>query len=376
MCVDPATGETLWQRDDLRVEAEIWGNDEFVFAHVDQRYSGGGGNARVFSVFDGAELESRPAPQQGQRVRTYGQYVLTWKRDIGHELDLNHDPNELVDDLFQRPDTQQDPKQKLAVRNLFEFRDLFNRKKRFEWSRSYSDRARAMWLSYDELAIYDVEDGNFEIISILDGESVIQTKIETELDRVDTLWVKRHGGLYVVSLGQNSDGTVQGDVRYKSPVAIQSLQNLEVRAFSDTGEMVWGVPARLVNFRQLPTHLDGIPLILFARKNEADANRSKRLFETVALDVRDGRLAFQSSDLYDAGSDFRLSGRIGESQVELLLPSQNGKWTLTFTDEPRAPSTPYGYATNQSPRAKKRTVLGALYDTIFPGTEVPTPESP
>lgn len=377
VCVDPATGETLWQRDDLRVEAEVWGDDEFVFAHVDERH--GGGNARVFSVMDGSELESRPTPGQANRIRTYGRYVLTWKKDVGHVFDRDIDPIREVGDILKpKPGNPTEegrlfgPKPKVGVKNLFEFRDLFNRTRRFEWSRSYGDQARACWVSHTDLAIFDPADGKFEIISVLDGKSLVLSTIETRLPRVDSLTVKKQAGLYIVTLGQNSDGKVNADIQYKSPVSVEPLQNLEVYAYSSNSEMVWGVPARLSNFLQLETHADGVPLALFARMHEVDARRSKREFETVAIDVRDGHLAFQDTGLFQGDNKFKLTGRQGEPQVELTLPSRNGKWMLTFTDEPRAPTLPYGYATNQSATRRGLGLLFKQWTTPGRATADPT----
>lgn len=369
ICWDPETGEVLWKRGDIRIEAEVWGDDEFVFVHVPARYPNGGGNARVFSVFDGEELESRFTPDQPNRVRTYGQYVLTWKRDIGQPLDLNLDQEPVVEDILKAKDPTLPKPQERASSNGFahriELRDLFKRGQAFEWSRSYTDLARAVWLSHSELGVYDPGTRKLEVISVPNGRIVFETEIETDLARVDFLKIEKRADLFVVILGRQTDGRVGKQIKYRSPIAAQPLRELETYAFSSDGQMVWGVPAKLMQFLPLVTLAPEVPLLLFARIEEASGGRAKRRFDAVALDVRDGHLAFSDNGTYVGNSALKLAGQPGETQAELVLPAQNSKWTLEFTDEPRAPALPFGYT--PKPPAKIKSLPKSL-DDLFGGS--------
>ena len=367
VCVDPESGEQLWLREDVPVESEVWGDEEYVFVHVDQRFSNGSNEARVFSVLDGSEVGQRMVPSQVSRVRMFGRYVVSWKKDVGPEFQKNFDPNRVVEGILQTGDRREaDRRDRSAFGNHFEMRNVMNAARRIEWSRDYSNLAKAAWVGYSELAIYDPRDGRFEILSVLDGETRVLTKIETQLSSVDAIHVQKKTGLYVLAMGENSDGKVRGEVRYRSPISIRPLQNIELYAFSERGEMVWGVPARLSHFRQLPIFADGLPLLVFARQNEVDASRRKREFETVVLDVRDGRLLFEDRGTYRGSSRFRCTGRVGDEKIELQLPSQQGIWTLQFSREPRSPSLPYGYETSQVLKQNSRNVLGAVFDLFMP----------
>ncbi len=373
VCLDPETGTTLWMRDDLRVEAEVWGDEEFVFVHVPERYPDGGGNARVFSVLDGTELESRPAPQQDNRVRAYGSHVLTWQYDVGGSMDLGTpitlDSPRLVDDIFQAknplPNEKADTKI-IGPANRLELRNLFERTKRFEWSRVYGAQARATWVNHTELAVFDPDTSKLDVISVLDGEDKLSVTLEPEV-RVDTLTVLQRGGLYLVIVGENSDGKINGKRLYRAPDSGVPLQNLEVYGFSTDGEMTWAIPARLKNFQHLPTNANGIPIVVFGRQTELTPNRSQRTFESVVLDTRDGHAAFTNSNTFTGVQRYEVKGHRDSGKIDLVLPARNGDWTLEFSDEPRAPSIPYGYAADVT-KKPGQDIGSSILKTILPGT--------
>ena len=63
------------------------------------------------------------------------------------------------------------------------------------------------------------------------------------------------------------------------------------------------------------------------------------------LDVRDGHVILtDSSD--KQGRFFQVVGDRELNQVHIRVPSAAEGWTLEFTEQPRSPSPPYGYATN------------------------------
>ena len=391
ICLDPETGEVLWERDDVRIESEIWGDDELVFAHMPESPNGGGGGkARVFSVFDGRELPMRTVPKQINRLRTFGRHVVSWQYVAGAslKLDPDADTNKVVDDILKAKPLiikESSGNKKSAFSNRIEMRNVVDRTR--VWSRNYHFDARAAWINQTDLAIFDPMAQKVEILDVMTGEKILEGKIETDLPKVDTLEVKVIAGLYTVILGQKSQGIGEkGTVQFRAPSSLAGLKNYEVHAFAkptqggaedrtaDQGpsEMLWGIPAKIDNHQLLPTHAGALPILVFARKHEARGSRSKRLFETIVIDVRDGRSIFSDAATYTGGSKFSVTGQRGTSAIDLTLPPQEGAtWTLRFTDKPRPPAPPFGYETEQSKPEGKNPFdfLPSSLPSSLPGAE-------
>ena len=125
--------------------------------------------------------------------------------------------------------------------------------------------------------------------------------------------------------------------------------------------MVWGIPARLKNFQLLPFTAFDVPIVMFGRQNE----QARRTFETVVLDTRDGHAALADSDPYTGSQGYEVKAHRDSGQVDLVLPAQNVAWTLEFSDDPRAPSIPYGYAADVSKKSGQG--VGSIIKTLIPG---------
>lgn len=351
ICLDPETGERVWKRDDVDMAAEVWGDPKHIFAHVPASATGENRNARVFSTMDGTELESRPVADQSHRVRTFDQYILSWSYDVIGEVPKD------VDDIVQRVlDAKINsirasaipPNARQVLVNRLQLKDVFDRTKTAEWTHTFAFEARAAFVNDHEVAVYDPVAERLQVFSIRDGQPIVDYHLKTKLAKVDAIRVERRAGLYVATLSQESTGRGTGNVvLYKAvPSANRAkLADMEVYAFDDEGEMVWGVPARLKDFVQ-PIHFArDIPVLIYLRQKEVSKTTPKRRLETVVLDVRDGHVILTDSNRQD-GQVFHVRGDQELSQVHLRVPSVIGGWTLEFTENPRSPSPPYGYATN------------------------------
>jgi hypothetical protein len=324
--------------------SEIWGDEDHVFVHVPSNAAGKNRNARVFSTMDGSELESRPVPDRRNRVRTFGRYVLSWNYDVTGEIptNLHQIVQRVLDAKFSniRPNSIPADARQVLV-NRIQLKDIFDRDKTAEWERTFAFDARATFVNDHEIAVYDPVAKRLQIFSILDGEPIVDYELKTGLKKVDSISVERRAGLYIATLSEESDGRRGGKVTYQ-PLTPKKLANMEVYGFDESGEMVWGVPAKLVDFYQPPYYAADLPILVFIRKTPATP---KRKLETVILDARDGHVILTDSSFLD-GSHFQVRGDQELNQVRVRVPTTGGGWKLEFTDSPRSPSPPYGYATD------------------------------
>ena len=387
MCLDPTSGEPVWTRSDVDMNATVWGDGEQVFVHTPAtgnrtarqlgKDEGQRFNVRVFSMLDGTELASRPVAEQPQRIRTFGSKVLSWS--YGLSGGFPSDPRQVLIQLLES--------ELQAVRNTskpLEGQDALNYDIQLTdistggpliWQRSFSFGSRATMVSESELAVYDPATRRIQIVSIGTGEEIVDYEVDESIGKVDSINAERRAGVYVITLGQSSTGRKAGKVVYKSPdTPLQKLSHLTVFAFNPEGEMVWGVPARFRDFVKARFYAPDVPVLLFIRHDESGA---KKALQSVVLDVRDGHVIHTASELAESGQlgkRLQVSGDLEENVVNILLPCENGRLKLEFTDEPRAPSPPYGYASptkrgNSSLFGKAFEVLRNVFSEDEPAAE-------
>jgi len=81
MCVDPLTGQTLWERAntpqaEIPQQAQLFGDNEFIFV-ADARPDSKADEALVLSAIDGQLLGRRKIDTADRRWATHGRRVLT-----------------------------------------------------------------------------------------------------------------------------------------------------------------------------------------------------------------------------------------------------------------------------------------------------------
>ena len=359
MCLDLVTGEPVWVRSDIDLAADIWADDEHVFAHVPGIPSKERRNARVFSTLDGRELGAAAVPGQRQRVRVFGKYVLDWGYTLA-ERDWPAPESVLEQMLSTRDDEDYrvrpviKPGKEQFLRQRFSLRNVLTGEKK--WIVEFGLGSRATFLNHNrELAIFEPSAKRLRVISVLDGSTIVDQPIEVSLPKVEQLAVEKRAGVYVVTIGETTDGREKNKIVYRSPISSQKLANMEVYAFSLDGEPLWSVPAKLRDFVQAPIYAKDVPMLAFIR---SDQTSRKRELDSVILDVRDGRPILEDTSLLE-GQTFQVRADLELNQVQLRIPANNGKWKLDFSDEPRPPAPPYGYKV-----AKKESTIGKVFDLL------------
>lgn len=360
MCLDLTTGDPLWVRDDVPMEAEIWGDDQHIFVHVPETLPGFVRNARVFATIDGRELESRPVPDQKNRIRTAGRYVLAWDYDASGPLP---DPEVVLQDVLKSDVTTIRPSARTEVTSdpltdRIQLIDLLDPSQEPVWQKRWSVGARGTFVDDSTMAIYDPGMSRIEVFSIRDGRTIVDYKVDIDFGKVDVIRAERRSGMFVVTLGENTTGRSGGKTIHRSPNPMVKLSNMAVYTFNEEGEMVWGAPAKLKDFMQGEFFASDVPVLIFMRRDET---KPKRELQTVILDVRDGHVVHLDASPLE-GNTFQVRGDRELNEVQVRVPANKGSWKIEFTDEPRAPSPPYGYAS--ATKWQSGTVVEKAFEMI------------
>jgi hypothetical protein len=152
---------------------------------------------------------------------------------------------------------------------------------------------------------------------------------------------------------------------------------MEVYAFdAQTGEVRWPAPAKLSNYTPMDFIAPELPILVFMRRAETTP---KKRMETLVLDARDGREILAAGGDLDART-FDVHADREVHRIQLHAPSVDGSWSLTFSDEPRPPSPPYGNATavtrpNTGPLSLINSIIKAVRKTV-PKQKIEIDENP
>src|SRR5262249_7186069 len=97
VCVDPLTGQSLWERGPIPPQVEIFGDEELIFVADPS-----GDDTRVLSAIDGTLLEKRKIARAERRWTTHGRRVLAWDQ-VGNALKIRlYDAFQQGEDLWSR----------------------------------------------------------------------------------------------------------------------------------------------------------------------------------------------------------------------------------------------------------------------------------
>ena len=301
VCIDPISGETIWSRDDVPADAELFGDDEFLFVMGE-----GSGEVVVVSPLDGRLLGTRLLPMDEERWTTHGRRVLTW--------------------------SQQNDEMRLRLYDVWAQRDV--------WVRNYPVGTRGTLVEQDEVATLR-PDGSCEILSLEEDRPTLATQLEPE-PSLESIVVLRSADRYLL---MTSEPIVReaADLRieaapggYHAPLVNGRLYALD----RSTGDPTWPAPAVVSQFGLPLDQPRESPFALFLRHITTTGGRAPRATRTsvVALDKRDGRVVFQRDDIPTTTGAYALLAEPHHQSVTLLLPGK--AYTMDLTDQPAPPSPP------------------------------------
>jgi hypothetical protein len=331
VCVDPRTGETVWERSGLDIGSDLFGDDERLFVVPHNL-----GEAEVFAAWDGASLGKRDVEKFDQRWTTCDGNVLSWQDD-GTSITLK-----LVDPWFGQ--------------------ELFNKK--------LATGVKGCLATPEEVALLEPS-GKLTILSLKSGKAILETELQKEPNLVGLI-VQRSEDRYIVMTGHASQEAPSGSTYHPAPQGVNSvLASGWVYAFDRaSGKSLWPAPAYIHQQGYVVNQPSELPVLMFLRHSTPTrGSGAKTVTTTLFLDKRTGAVVLED-DFPAPIHAYEVQGLPTTGEVKLTIFSQSQRsFTLTFKDEPVPPQPPAQLGPNSSFTAGGKpgtgvNVAGAVFDAL------------
>jgi outer membrane protein assembly factor BamB len=326
VCVDPLTGETIWARDDVEPNSEIFGDDEFLFV-----VAPGSEDALVLSAIDGHLVAHRKVANQTQRWTTYGRRVLSVKPH-GDNLAAT------LTDAWTGTEM---------------------------WSGAFARGAKGYLVEQDEAAVM-TPGGKFVLLSLSEGKAKVDTTLAVE-DNLSAIHVLRSSDQYILAASRPSEQLPNNMAISPAPGGFHSpLIHGRVYAFDrQTGKAQWQTPAFVEPFGLPLDQPPEIPVLTFMRQMTPTAGTPRRTHTSVlCIDKRDGRILFSKDDIPATTAAYGILGQPENQIVYLQLPGKT--YTIKFSDDPTPPEPPAQTGVESSLHARAHTIPGGdVLESMF-----------
>jgi outer membrane protein assembly factor BamB len=257
-CVELTTGETIWERDDVAADCDLFGDDELLFATPP-----GSTTAQVFSLLDGREVGQRTVPELRDRVYIAGRRIVTWDST--------------------------------AERSRITCRDVWANEKK--WEQEIAGKTVAAVTPAAELFVLTTA-GRLSTIDLRSG--ALRTKVELEpLEDVEGLFVLVGPQRYYLFANRPVKDDPVGIARQVQ--LGQRFVNGRVTALArETGQKLWSTDVANQTLRlDLPTGLPVLPLVrtfqVFVMQPQGGFSSSSQKTHWSALDAGSGKVLFDET---------------------------------------------------------------------------------
>jgi len=325
VAVDPATGETLWVRQDVPPGSSVFGDHEYVFVVPSE-----GTAATVLRALDGTLVGTREVSRRPERLTTIGRRVLV-RRNSGN-------------------------------RSVLELVDAWTGEKVWP-SREFAADAALSLVDRQAVAVLE-RSGRFVLLDLTDGRALIEAELEPE-PSLSSIFVLPSASGYVLITQAAAGDDHKDPNRYVQPMrGTQSakINRGRVYAFDHRGNKLWPAPVS-VQDQFLPLDQPGrLPVLTFASVVTKRANNRRVEASTfiLGIDKRNGRVIL-NKQLPGSTNCFQLCGDPQRKMVDVQL--QRNTITMTFTDKPLAAESDRGATSSPEPR-DERTIIQAIWDAI------------
>ena len=344
VAVDPLTGETLWVRRNAPASCDVFGDDRHLFLLSTDRE-----DAVLLRADDGAEVGRCKVPRTTVRQKMPdGQEQVNFSRlgdkcvaCVGRKLLLwwpinGHRELVLIDPL--------------------EGRD--------EWPRRIFSAKAKIGVADDQAVGVMEPDGRFVLVSLPDGKTMADVKLEAAEPLVD-INLFRSDKQYFLLTNSKPTATDAMPVQPLSNRRERSLNPIfkgRLYAFDLQGKLLWKEPTEIENQLLYSDRLCGLPVLVFAsQRYERNANgrRGKWQPVVVCVDKRSGRKVYETTFANRLGA-FDVS--CDEKEKTISLTMQKGAVVLTYTNDP----IPSAATAGDKPASKKPggRIAGALWKSI------------
>ncbi len=298
VAVDPWTGKTLWVRENVARDSELFGDHQYVFL-----VPAGQTTATVLDALDGQQLGQREVPLE--REATLGRRVLAWRHDGEHRL------LEMIDPWDGRP----------------------------VWPAQRFPATATLHHPQQELVAVHEPGGRFVLIDLNDGRRIIDDKLQPRRSLPEMLVFPSPDRYTLVLYDRNFEDSPERRIQPVHGVDSAPIAGGQVYAFDRDGNRLWPAPVTVEQQRLPLNQASRLPVLTFAsmiQERRSNSARHESKTSILCIDKRTGREVFREQ-FRGATNSFRLVGDPEKRTVEIEL--QQTTVTLTFTDQPPAPKT-------------------------------------
>jgi outer membrane protein assembly factor BamB len=304
ICVDPISGETLWERNGVDAACELFGDHEYVFAvptNSDQ--------ATVFSMRDGAELGTRRVGRSASRLTTNGRHVLAWEQ-VGNTIRLR-----LFDAWSEKDDL---------------------------WNVETPLGCKGQIVAGGEFALLE-KSGKFSVLSLASDQVTLKSQLEPEND-LHSLYVWPSREQYTVLANRPIETALPGRTL---PISGGSMggQHAHGNVYAldrVTGKNRWAVPA-FISQHGIPYDQPADSPLLVCLCNRQGATANNWTANLLCLDKRTGAVAYEADIATAQANMCEVMADLEREEVQVTTGVQPGTMRVTLiklTNEPLPPRTP------------------------------------
>ncbi len=321
VALDPCSGETLWARQGFSSGCELFGDGQYVFVLSPDREE-----ATLLNAADGELLGKRKIPRlsgtqalpNGETRVTYSPLEASSLGTFGRNV------------LLWWPEGD---KRVLTLVDPLEGRDV--------WA-GWKFAASAHAFVVDDEAVGVMEpSGHFVLLSLPDGRTIADVKLEAEPTLQEITLFRGEEGYFLLTRGGATAGPVPPMMPMPNAVfrAYSPIQRGRLYAFSPGGKPLWPAPALIENQLLLGNQPGKVPVLIFGCQQFQQAPNGQGRWRPTLLcvDKRSGKAVYQGQLDNQIGL-FAIRCDPKKKTVELVV--QNDTVTMRFTDKPARPRLP------------------------------------
>jgi outer membrane protein assembly factor BamB len=311
ICVDPLTGQSLWERSstpqaEIPQQADIFGDGQLLFI-ADAKLDAKEDEALVLSAIDGSLLGKRKIEGAERRWATSGRRILAW-----------------------------DEKNAVVSLRLY---DAWDRERPELWSKQIARGSRGHVIDGEEVAILE-PGGQFTVVSLASGKTRFAVPLEPE---PALAWIEaiRSEDQYLLLTSHDNIASA-GEALRPLPITgglAQRGMHGRVYAFSRaTGKLAWPTPAFVSHHWLPPDQPEESPVLFFVATRPG---QNKTPTAVLALDRRTGQSIYESDIPGAMAATCDIVADPAKHTVTLALVGTGSRaLTFHFTDKPQPPEPP------------------------------------
>ena len=341
--VDPRNGHTLWVRENMPSLCDVFGDREQMFLLSTDKEE-----AELVRASDGALLGTRKIPRQavqrrlptGKLQKMYMPLRGMYLAEIGRKL------------LYWWPAGSQ---REMTLFDPLEGRD--------EWPRRKFP-SNSLTAVLDDEAVGVLErNGRFVLISIADGRTLAEVKLEAEPSLMNFSLFKSGKEYFLLTNARLHSGHMPPiqPMPNQQNRSVSAINRGRLYAFDSQGKLLWPAPVKVEKQILLADQPSALPVVVFGCQeyHQKPNGQGKWKPRLLCIDKRSGRVVYQG-EFNDYFGFFDLSCDIAKKTV--TLTTQKDTVTLTYTDKAIPPPAPADAKADKSTPGGK--ITHALWNSI------------